>query len=419
MIENVDQINLQDTKKININKCFLYFIFAGMFLSVVLSSSSTFFSYVDEMITLLLIVYLLNRLIYSQLLRVNFIILFMIFILIISGILGLAISRIERSLFEVLVDIITTVKPFVFFVSTIQICHKMHKSFLKKFLRKSAKTALIVFFLLFIFNLFSSGIFSNETFLGLKNFRLFGFAGNFGILVFSLFGIVLEKNTNILKSLYFWITLILVLFTFKAQAIFFIITFVIFYIYFKFSNRLKLRWIIPIFLLVLPSMLPKILNYFNTTSYSPRKIILTDGLNILINYFPLGSGLATFGSPIAAQSFSPIYTSLGYFRYFGMGLDGELDFLNDNFLSAIIGQFGVIGMFMYGCIIVYLLKLLLLKNEKSILSVFNLSSVISLFSTTIASSFFSAPVGCFLFGVIAVNYIYQTNDKEHYMKYCV
>lgn len=62
-------------------------------------------------------------------------------------------------------------------------------------------------------------------------------------------------------------------------------------------------------------------NYFFTSNYSPRLILLKDSIALAISHFPLGTGYGTFGSSMAAEHYSVLYTRLGYENYWGDGFE--------------------------------------------------------------------------------------------------
>lgn len=76
-----------------------------------------------------------------------------------------------------------------------------------------------------------------------------------------------------------------------------------------------------------------------------RNILYNTGFRIAKDFFPLGSGLGTFGGWIAALYYSPLYSKYGISPVYGLGPRGH--FLTDTFWPYIIGEFGVIGTICY------------------------------------------------------------------------
>ncbi|WP_140398057.1 hypothetical protein [Lachnoclostridium sp. An169] len=79
---------------------------------------------------------------------------------------------------------------------------------------------------------------------------------------------------------------------------------------------------------------------------APRYLFFYYGSVTANDYFPLGSGFATFGSDQAARQYSPLYYLYGFTRLFGMNPD-DGSFLSDTFWAMALGQFGWIGFFLY------------------------------------------------------------------------
>jgi hypothetical protein len=74
---------------------------------------------------------------------------------------------------------------------------------------------------------------------------------------------------------------------------------------------------------------------------------------IAADYFPFGSGLATFGGWISAIFYSPIYSKYGLESISGLEQGGT--FITDTFWPYIIGQFGILGFFLYTWILACLI----------------------------------------------------------------
>ena len=85
---------------------------------------------------------------------------------------------------------------------------------------------------------------------------------------------------------------------------------------------------------------------------TPRNLFTVYSIKTANEYFPFGSGFATFGSDQAARNYSPLYVKYGFSNMWGLGkVDGW--FLSDNFWQCAIAQLGWIGFFVY--LIPYLL----------------------------------------------------------------
>jgi len=78
----------------------------------------------------------------------------------------------------------------------------------------------------------------------------------------------------------------------------------------------------------------------------PRTVLHVVGLKILIDFFPLGSGLGTFASHLSGRHYSNIYELYEISNVIGMTRE-EYNFISDVFWPYIYGQFGIFGLLVY------------------------------------------------------------------------
>ncbi|ROX98839.1 hypothetical protein [Enterococcus faecium] len=390
-------------KQIFISKDFLVFfiiaslIFANLF-------SSPFFGVLDELIGIFSLLVLLFSFIRSKLKKEIFNIIILLLVLLIVGWLSNLFSGVERTPIEIIIDTIIYMKPIVIFSAILQLSEKNTLYNIRKML----KIPIIIFFMLsfvcMLLNFFGVLNMTQETVWGIRNYKfIFQFPVAFAIFVFSMYGLILDPTKKIFSSISFFIVTILIFSTLKAQSIFFIVMFVGTTIlgYLQKKN-FKLRSMIGICLTGVILVIPSLLNYFVTDAFSPRSILFKDAIQIFIKYFPFGSGFATFGSPIASQAYSPLYWNYGYQYLYGMGENGDVSFLNDNFFSSLIGQLGFLGLVIFVCLI-YLILQRILKNKISRNhQIFSIAGFISLLAVNLASSFFTSAIGALLMGIIAL-----------------
>lgn len=176
----------------------------------------------------------------------------------------------------------------------------------------------------------------------------------------------------------------------------------IYYFYFKFKNR-KIFYLFGA-LLVLFIGYGTFSDTFLTGGqyYRPRLILLKDSLRIMSEYFPFGTGFASFGSPVAARYYSKMYKNLGYLSYYGMNPeDGQ--FLSDNFWPTIFGEFGLLGTAIYIYIIALLGKKCINKfNRGEVGSGFIMLMIITyMVITSLAETSFFNPTSMLIFMIFA------------------
>lgn len=78
----------------------------------------------------------------------------------------------------------------------------------------------------------------------------------------------------------------------------------------------------------------------------PRIVLHVVGIKILLDFFPLGSGLGTFASYLSGRDYSNIYEMYGISNVIGMTRE-KYNFISDVFWPYIYGQFGIFGLLIY------------------------------------------------------------------------
>ena len=78
----------------------------------------------------------------------------------------------------------------------------------------------------------------------------------------------------------------------------------------------------------------------------PRIVLHVVGFRILMDFFPLGSGLGTFASYLSGEYYSNVYDLYGVSNVIGMTRE-KFNFISDVFWPYIYGQFGIFGLLIY------------------------------------------------------------------------
>lgn len=147
---------------------------------------------------------------------------------------------------------------------------------------------------------------------------------------------------------------------------------------------------------------------------SPRMILLRYGLKTANEYFPLGSGFATYGSDMAARNYSRLYTQYGFENMYGLTPDNT-SFLNDCYLGMVFGQFGYLGTILFIAIMVTIFVILLRcnfanKNIKALVLAVYLGIIIS----TVGTAIIKSSIGVFVFAMLGTicGYSYNINLQK-------
>jgi hypothetical protein len=144
--------------------------------------------------------------------------------------------------------------------------------------------------------------------------------------------------------------------------------------------------------------------YYFTTKWSARSVMLTDAISIAKQYFPLGAGYATFGSNMSVREYSPLYYQLGYYKIQGMSED-TASYLNDGFWQIVFGQFGFIGAILFAIIIIYFFRnAFRFKPEAAgyVPYVTIISANIYMLISSVAETAYFAPFGLLFFMIIGM-----------------
>jgi hypothetical protein len=167
--------------------------------------------------------------------------------------------------------------------------------------------------------------------------------------------IILLNKYNFIIYLALFFSLIIVLQTNSLKAI--SVVFFIIVIKILSKSTLKLLLYSTIFFLLIYFLMPEVITnkleiyvdrYVFNFFTSPRGILYIGGFLIALNYFPLGSGIGTYGSPAALIYRSPEYEK---FNLGGHGLEFSKiesnNFFYDAYWSGVIGELGFILFVIY------------------------------------------------------------------------
>lgn len=96
---------------------------------------------------------------------------------------------------------------------------------------------------------------------------------------------------------------------------------------------------------------PRIESTLNQGMNVPRTVLHVVGIKILVDFFPLGSGLGTFASYLSGRYYSNVYDLYEVSNVVGMNRT-EYNYISDVFWPYIYGQFGIFGLLLYGKLII-------------------------------------------------------------------
>jgi len=86
-----------------------------------------------------------------------------------------------------------------------------------------------------------------------------------------------------------------------------------------------------------------------------RPVLYHTSINIMNDFFPLGSGYGSFAEDASRKYYSPVYDMYGISGVYGLSRDYDA-FVADTFFPVIIGQFGLIGIVLFISFWLFIIK---------------------------------------------------------------
>lgn len=316
-----------------------------------------------------------------------------------------------ESLKIILVDIITVTKLFIIFIFFKYSINYEIKRIITKFMLPIAKIYSIVAFICASISLFLPLGMAGEKRFGIPSFHfIFPMQHQFTAVSIFVMCILLISN-NKYKKAYIFINCFSIFLTTKGPAIIFCILFIFFIMFFKYYKSIKIwQWI-------LIGVITLVLGKYQIETYllnpnSPRALFFNYGIDIANENFPLGSGFATYGSPMAAKNYSQLYYKYGFYNLHGMGRENG-EFLYDVGLASILGQLGWIGILIYMDILYKILKIAT-KGTSGINKAFIYAALIQFYIHSLGAAIISSSAA-----VIAIIGISMLNNKEELKEYSI
>ena len=362
------------------------------------------FKYFDEFLAMLFIPIFLYKIRQGNvLLKKRNLIIFICFIII--SVVGIYSNLIYdyQNIKYVLIDWLLLIKfPLVYFSSLLLFDIDLIKDN-KDIILKNVKIIVVLFSLLSIGN-YLFDWFDGPIRFGFKTNQLFYEHSTYLVAacvnLFSL--LILCEEKNILKYSLFLLLITVSTLRFKAIGIVVVVTIVCFYIN-KTNKKLELSKIFFISLVLLALSFKQVSYYF-FEGETARQQLLTHSFIVAKDYFPIGTGFATYGSYYSTQNYSPIYYIYGLNNAYGIAKNDPA-FISDCFWPMIIGQFGYIGLTCYIVVIIMLYlnisKIDILKNKGLYTS--KIICILYLLISSVAESAFVNPFAIPLAIIIGVN----------------
>ncbi|MDE7162314.1 MAG: hypothetical protein K2N65_06135, partial [Anaeroplasmataceae bacterium] len=330
--------------------------------SIILENKLPMVKYFDEVLTLGFIVVTFVSLLFkkTKIPREDGMVFLGWLILVAIGVLSNLTSKIDRKAFDIVLDILSFSKLFVFIACTK--CLFQYETVNKMF-DSSVKLCKILTVVMFILSI--ANIFFNFGMRGQKRFGIYGFnfvfeyAHEFTVFVLCIYIILfLKLKKKKQRRIYSLMICFILLITLKGPSMLIPFVFLGVRAMIKYKDKLKVLLIL-VFLLSICIWISRyqIVTYLTNVN-APRYILFKHGFITATHYLPFGSGFGTYGSSVAASSYSPLYEQYGFTSLYGMNPE-DYQFLNDTYYPMIIGQFGFFGTaLMFGIFVFFITKCL-------------------------------------------------------------
>lgn len=386
-------------------------IIACIFVALIIIEAVRNGSYLDEIIGVASMFYIFfSR---KKISRNDLITIALLFVVVVIGLASNIFSGINKSYISIVIDVVAETKLLFAFFATKYFLTEREKQSVIDMLVPFSKLYILSSFFCSILSLFVDIGMSGEERYGIPSFKFF-FDFNFQyVAVYMLvFGIMVcnTKMSERKKKRYYWLAIISLVLATKAPPIMFSIIFVVLYRYFQKHQKLSMKVVIPLLIVVVIAGWFQIETYLLNES-SPRRLFFEYAFKTANNYFPFGSGFATYGSDQAARVYSPLYYKYGFDMYNGMNPEDSA-FLSDTFWPMAIGQFGWIGSIIY--IAVYVRVFLTFSNKRLIYSrkAFLYSAFLQYMIHAIGAAILSSSAGLIGFMAISLFTIEEPDDQQ-------
>lgn len=201
-------------------------------------------------------------------------------------------------------------------------------------------------------------------------------------------------------SFYLIISFITLLLTTKGTIYAFIVFYIIFILHHQ-RDKINVKTLIMSSVGIILISSYQIKTYISNSD-SVRMVFLRFAVKTANDYFPLGSGFATYGSAEAAKNYSFLYFKYGFDQIWGLSEKLGM-FLHDNYWATIIAELGYIGFILMLMIFYSLYKIfndyrMPIVRQKYLI----IAALLMMVVNSIGTGIIKSDGGVFLFTLLAV-----------------
>lgn len=370
----------------------IIFFYCFLFQNV-LQQNVWFLKYIDEIYALMFFPLLLINKRKNKFDKNDRKILYIMLLLNVIGIISTLINQYQS--FSVSIQDMLLVNKFMLSIFTTKLL--FYSIFDEKYenrLLRHVKLMLIFFFVLMIMD-YALNIFdttANFARYGIRSIQLFYnhptiLSASVAYLL-ALFVLMADsKELRKVKNFKFILmSIILLLSTLRSKAFgYALIVILLYYITIFRNKKISLKSILVIGMVSIWLVFDQISFYFiDNSENSARAMLLVKSFTIATDFFPIGTGFATYGSYFSGLYYSKVYNEYGLSGIIGLSRS-DSSYISDAFWPMIIGQFGYLGLILFVMFIIAIFK----KIQKIEVS-----------------------QGCYLAGILILSYLLVSSTAE-------
>lgn len=309
-----------------------------------------------------------------------------LFVVVSAAFLGNAFCGVHASTAAILTDFLTCCKFPIALIASIYAFACSER--LSALFEIEAKILLVVMTVLGIGNLFFDFGMGSEARFGIRASFTFVF-DHPTYLVFCAAGLTAFLMKDRERNMPFIVMgMLVVLLSLRSKGFAFAAVCLLLLLTFGKSNRLSVVHIALGLVAVALIGMDQYINYYQSAGYA-RGELARQAIAVANDYFPLGTGFATYGSAVTAQidNYSPLYYTYGLSTVWGLA-PGAASFLSDTFWPTVLAQFGYFGLVAFAALLIALFVMCYKAGGGSRLPVICIFAYL-LISSTSESSFFN------------------------------
>lgn len=371
------------------------------------------FDYLDELWSIFCVVYVFITLIRRNIKRNDVIFIVLVLICAFFGVMGNIMYNVIDDWFSIAVDMLCLFKVFFPFIVMKYIGQKDKDLYIARYMLPFAKILIIISTIFgFLTQLGYTDMYLGDERYGMKPYYfIFDSEPRFGYIIACCMLVVLliEKNRT-KENIYTLLGIINLVFTTKGAVYVIIVCYIGFLILWRKTNKMTPVQAAPLGVAGAVVSMFQIRTYLSNAE-TPRMLFLKYGFVTANNYFPLGSGFATYGSDMAGRLYSQLYYRYGFHKIYGLN-PRQRFFITDCYYAMIFGQFGYIGAAIFIILMVIMFLQINSINIPKKAKAFTLAMFIGLIISGLGSALIKMNIGVLAMSMIGLICGYSKHNYE-------